>query len=248
MKFPRLAAILVASCAVAPVSAEEILYLMNGTTMPIKSHRVIDGMIHCDLGSDGKIAFPERNVERIENAGHNVYLGPSFANVLGEGVQAGSARDENTAYPAFGTTSGNTRRSSINRRELLGKDGDIDEPDTGARLDDAGLAVVMPQHRHPNRVIRGMQSTGRLDMNRTRRASSRNTTSRIHVPGTETTALGNKEVIGPVRPPRGSRSNPVQITGLTLKDGTPPDTTPPPPPENSDGGTDGGSESGGGGE
>jgi len=236
MKFPRFAVVLAALFVLVPVSAEEILYLMNGTTMPIKTHKIIDGMIHCDLGSDGKIAFPERNVERIENAGRDVYLGPSLkSNVAADGVQATAERDENTAYPAYGTTSGNTRRSSTNRRELLGKNGNIDQK-SEVKRDEAGLAVVLPTRRHPNSAVRGMQSTGRMDLNRSRRATSRNDSSRLHNPSAPTTALGSKEVIGTVRPPRGSRSNPVEVTGLTLKDGKAPNTTPPPPPPPADDG------------
>lgn len=225
MKFPRITIfICVVVLAAGSVAAEEILYLMNGTTMPIKSHKVIDGMIHCDLGEDGRIAFPERNVERIEKAGREVYLGPSLklntTKADGSGVVIKSSRDENTAYPAFGSTSGDSRRSSINRREKLNEQAKQKD----FTRDEAGIAVVTPAQRSPNAVIRGMRSSGRLE-NRKTRSSSRNNTSRIYQPDSQTNSLGTKEVIGTIKPPRGSKSNPVEVRGLTLKDGTPPNTT-----------------------
>lgn len=57
----------------APAYADEILFFTNGTTMPIKSHLIKDGMIHVDLGARASMAFPATSVDRIEQSGRPVY-------------------------------------------------------------------------------------------------------------------------------------------------------------------------------
>jgi len=55
-------------------AAEEIVHFTNGNTMAVRSHRIDNGMIHVDLGSNGFMAFPEQLVERIEAADQKVHL------------------------------------------------------------------------------------------------------------------------------------------------------------------------------
>jgi hypothetical protein len=70
--FPLLAAFAV----VGGAFAEEVVYFNNGTSMPIRSHRVEAGMIHVDLGDNGFMAFPEYMVDRIDG-GSSIQLKPS---------------------------------------------------------------------------------------------------------------------------------------------------------------------------
>lgn len=257
MKFPRASSLslkivlgMLLLVAGSLVFAEEIIYFTNGTAMPIKSHKIIDSMIHVDLGSDGKIAFPERNVERIEAAGYDVYLGPSGrTNVTTSGgVQVSSGRDENTAYPARGYVSGSSTlsgsKSAMSRREMLNKKAGLETPPIPE--DAAGLAVVNPLRHSPNRAVRKLGETGNLGNQRVRHA--RSNSGPIDTSGVQTTALGDHRVIGPVTPTRrGSKSNPVIVTRMTLKDGTPPrtDGTRPPADPPADPPAGGDSDSGG---
>ena len=251
MKFPRASSLslkivlgMLLCVAGSLVFAEEIIFFTNGTAMPIKSHKIIDEMIHVDLGSDGKIAFPERNVERIESAGYDVYLGPSRrTNVTSSGVQVTSGRDEKTAYPARGYVSGGSTlsgsKSALSRREILNKRAGLESPPIPE--DAAGLAVVNPLRHSPNQVVRKLGATGNFGNQRTRHA--RSSSGPVDTAGGQTTALGDHRVIGSITPTkRGSKSHPVIITGITLKDGTPPGTggsTPPadPPPTGGDSGS-----------
>ena len=240
MKFPRASSLplkvvlgMLLLAAGSLVFAEEIIYFTNGTAMPIQSYKIIDEMIHVDLGSDGKIAFPERNVERIEEAGHDVYLGPSLrTNVTTGGVQVSSGRNENTAYPARGYSHGSRFKigvkSAVSRREMLNERAGLKSPPIPQ--DGAGLAVVNPLRHSPNEAVRELGSTGNFGNQRARLA--RSSSAPVATTDGQTTALGNHRVIGPITPTRrGSKANPVIVTGLALKDGTLPAGTQAPPPD-----------------
>jgi hypothetical protein len=70
--------LLALALAALPAAAEEVLYLTNGSQMPVISHWVEGDMIHVDLGGNGFMAFPRQLVERIDTD-TKVKLRPSSA-------------------------------------------------------------------------------------------------------------------------------------------------------------------------
>lgn len=60
-----------------PALAEKIVHLSNGSSMPIRGYKIEGEMIMVDVGDDGYIGFPKTMVERIEDAGSDVWLPPS---------------------------------------------------------------------------------------------------------------------------------------------------------------------------
>ncbi len=112
-----LAALLVAAGLAA--RAEEIVHFTNGTTMAVRSHRVEGSMIRVDLGANAVMAFPVGQVERITEAGQDVYLQPSQrqANVVLSGDDGAAAVPER--YPVTGES---TVPSRFRGRKGGGKD------------------------------------------------------------------------------------------------------------------------------
>jgi hypothetical protein len=45
--------------------ADEVVTFTNGTSMPVRSHHVEDGMLHVDLGGNAFLAFPEDMVDGL---------------------------------------------------------------------------------------------------------------------------------------------------------------------------------------
>lgn len=97
------------------VLAEEIVHLTNGTTMAIRSHTIKDGMIHVDLGSNALMAFPAYMVEKIEKAGKDVYVGPSYqrANIAASRIGGGGNVQVSTGSTRGGAAYPMTGRSSV---------------------------------------------------------------------------------------------------------------------------------------
>ena len=60
--------------------ADEIVHFTNGAEMPVKSHTVDKGqsMVKLDLGGNSFISFPMSMVDKIVNAGQDVFLNPVF--------------------------------------------------------------------------------------------------------------------------------------------------------------------------
>ena len=100
----RLSLIAALGCFVAvSARADEILFFANGTTMPIKSHLIKDGMIHVDLGAKASMAFPATAVDRIEQSGRPVYTtGGKMANqaVAGGQFSGSTEQDGKAQVPA----------------------------------------------------------------------------------------------------------------------------------------------------
>ena len=95
---PWLFAVLLATAA----SADEVIYFTNGTSLPIRSHRIEKDMISVDLGTDARMGFPVYMVDKIESAGRKVYLNPTY-HPSNQAVAAGSGEagaDETAALPA----------------------------------------------------------------------------------------------------------------------------------------------------
>jgi hypothetical protein len=63
-------AVVAASASV--LSAGEVIFFKNGTTLPVETHRVESDMIHVDLGRGSVMAFPLSMVERVEVGGVDV--------------------------------------------------------------------------------------------------------------------------------------------------------------------------------
>jgi hypothetical protein len=171
----RLKSLILAGMAVAVVSApavlaEEIIHFTNGKAMTIKSHEVSDGMVHVDLGSDGFIAFPESRVERIEKAGQDVYLPPSFrkANVANgryDGdVKVDAGVSNNGAFPVSGRTSTSARYSSKRGTTVQNGGGsnwqELNPVSTGLH----DIRTFHPAANNVNRAARGLGAVGRTSI------------------------------------------------------------------------------------
>lgn len=98
----RLAGCLVASAIIFPAAAraDEVVSFTNGAEMTVKSHVVDQAteMVKLDLGGNNSISFPINMVDKIVNAGKNVFLNPVYhpqnqaiAGVPGGRPEAGSA-------------------------------------------------------------------------------------------------------------------------------------------------------------
>jgi hypothetical protein len=151
--------------AVAPALAEEVIYFTNGTSMPVRSHEVRGEMIHVDLGGDAFMAFPMYMVEKIEDAGKEVSLTPSFSS--GSNVMAPRKPTPEGSYPVKGNVPSQYSKSQnkaprlINKSEMVDEDGKmgtaVQRPLKGHRgANRRGLGVV-------GRSSRAQQSTGEGD-------------------------------------------------------------------------------------
>jgi hypothetical protein len=60
--------------------ADEIVHFTNGAEMPVRSHSVDkeQSMVRLDLGGNSFISFPMTMVDKIVNAGQDVFLNPVF--------------------------------------------------------------------------------------------------------------------------------------------------------------------------
>jgi len=63
---------------VSSVWADEVVHFTNGTSLVIVGHKVEKDMISIDLGANASMSFPLSMVERVENAGRNVFTGESY--------------------------------------------------------------------------------------------------------------------------------------------------------------------------
>jgi hypothetical protein len=132
-----LALIVVVAAATGLAQAEEIIYFTNGTSMPIRDHEVRGDMIHVDLGDDAFMAFPMRMVDRVEKAGKQVILAPSFN---GGNKRAGKPKvaDNDGSFPVTAQTPGRYKRGSA----LQDPAGDRDDPTIDR--DEHGVTVYRP--------------------------------------------------------------------------------------------------------
>ncbi len=69
-----LLAVLLAALLAPLAAAEEIVHFKNGTSMPIRGHEVEGDMIRLDLGDNAFLAFPARQIDRIEKAAAGVLV------------------------------------------------------------------------------------------------------------------------------------------------------------------------------
>lgn len=68
MRIPRAAVLLIATLLVGSTAlADEIIHFTSGSSLPVKSYTIENGMITVVLSDAATIAFPETLVERIES-------------------------------------------------------------------------------------------------------------------------------------------------------------------------------------
>lgn len=239
MKQPFGVCLFLLAFAVGSVAAEEIIHFTNGTTMPIRSHRVVDGMVHADLGSDSFMAFPEYMVERIEAAGADVYLSPSYnnANVTAGGSRIDAGNSARRTAPQTGSMSVSSRfRSSPNEgRDDAERDGRT--PLIG--VDRGGTAVTYPARNSRNAKARQLGATGQL-LNHSSGVVQGGPSSHV---GSQQFGRGN--VIGSVTPPQSRRRGNVSVGRVTMRDGTGLQPGAQPADSGNDSQSSGGSEEGG---
>ena len=207
MILPCLAVLLI--LAAGAVQAEEIVYFTNGNAMPIRSHEVRGSMIHVDLGSDAFMAFPLSMVEKVEVAGKEVVLDPSFSSnkVFSTAGPGGGGN-----FPVRGTE---PSRYSDSKNKLPME---IAEEDPSVDYDGKmGVAVYRPYHNSNQAGKRALASAGHR---RAGGSSERLGTRRV----------GNRHVIGGADPPGASRGKPP-IVSLEPKSKA---STPTPPPDSQD--------------
>ena len=112
-RFVRVFSVLAAIGAL-PLSAvaDEIVHFTNGAEMTVRSHTVEKekAMVKLDLGGNSFIAFPMAMVDKIVNAGRDVFLNPSFhpSNQAIAGVSGGAGADN--SIRGAGDPSGFVRR------------------------------------------------------------------------------------------------------------------------------------------
>jgi len=98
--FGRMATVLVAlGCIGSNARADEIVHFTNGAEMAVRSHVVTNEMLKLDLGGNNSISFPISMVDKIVNAGQNVFLNPVYypSNQALPGVSAAPAADASVA-------------------------------------------------------------------------------------------------------------------------------------------------------
>jgi hypothetical protein len=193
------------------VAADEIVYFTNGTAMPIRSHKVENGMIRVDLGNDSAMAFPLSMVEKVENAGRNVFQNPSFGPANQAVGPVGTSGGGSAAAPA---ATGYATLPSRNRaRSAAGGREPANSEDQLALGGPANPAPPEPS-AGPTAAVRRMRAMGRM------------TTG----PGEDgTLQRGGRIVIGSRNPQTGAPT-PKPIVGFGPRT-TEPAETPEPAPE-----------------
>jgi hypothetical protein len=156
------------------VSAEEIVFFANGTSMPIRTHEIRGEMLHVDLGGDSFMAFPLYMVEKIEKAGQNVILKPSYSagNQIMPGAGGdGGGRPDLSAAPI--------RRTSTIRGESTQQQAPIDRKTKGM------IGAPVPDSNH---------TTGRANMKDNFDPRMQRGRSRSNYINTK--QIGSKRVVG----------------------------------------------------
>jgi len=99
--------------------ADEIVHFTNGAEMTVRSHTVEKDkdMVRLDLGGNSFIAFPMAMVDKIVNAGRDVFLNPVFhpSNQAIAGASGGAVADNSIR--------GNGDPSGLVRRPVKGTAG-----------------------------------------------------------------------------------------------------------------------------
>jgi hypothetical protein len=172
-------------------AAQEVIYFTNGTTMPVRSHKVVGEMIHITLGSDASMAFPRSMVEKIEAGGQDLLL--STGSAYGNRMVPGTGRPR----PVQGQAP--TRSSS---GKVLPVQTVADDPQV--EMDASGVAVYRPysSSNQKNKQKVGLAGHQRVTMGSASTGEGRTGTRRV----------GNRHVIGGASPSNFRAG--VPVTGL----------------------------------
>jgi len=205
MRNKILISVFLGSCLLAgPAMAEQIILFSNGTSMPIRSHKIQGEMIHVDLGNDGFIAFPASMVDRVVEAGKDVVISPSSA---GSNQVVGKVETDPTgSFPVQG-------QRPAKRQPRASAAATDDAAEFGR--DERGMEVHRPFARSGHPAKARLAAVGDRSSFQRRNGDVRR---------------GGKTVIGPTGSPRGSRPT---VYGMAVKAGGPTgnsEAVPPPTP------------------
>ncbi len=203
--------ILISVAAAWTASADEILYFKNGTTMPVRGHRVDGATVHVDLNS-GAIAFPVEMIERIERAGKDVFVDPSGKTRANRVLDGG-----NTVTGDYSVAGRAPIRYSRDERPDLEADAAPPPIDS----DDNGMAVYKP-FRGQGGAKGKIAHTGSREV----LSSPMITSKQNGILGTS--RIGSRNTIGSTTPP-GTGKRP-RVIGLAARDAS---ASEPPPQEDS---------------
>ena len=91
--------LVLASVGLVPLTAfaDEIVHFANGAEMTVRSHNVEPdkSMVKLDLGGNSFISFPMSMVDKIVNAGHDVFVNPNF-HPSNQAIASGAVRTVDT--------------------------------------------------------------------------------------------------------------------------------------------------------
>jgi hypothetical protein len=203
--------------AAGTARAEEIIYFTNGTAMPIRAYEVRDSMIHVDLGGDSFMAFPLTMVEKVEAAGKEVVLDPSFSGNMRSSTAAPGAGGN---FPVRGSVP--SRYSDSKNKLPLQVAEEDPEVDYDGKM---GVAVYRP--------FQGSRQAGKRMVGA---AGNQRVTGRSDRLGAQ--RVGSRHVIGATDPPNANNGRPP-LVGLEPKSTTKPPTQPPADDQQQDSGDSG---------
>jgi hypothetical protein len=160
--------------AAGPLLAQEVVYFTNGTTMPVMSHDVEDGMVHVALSPGSSMAFPMDQVDRIVKGGEEVFNSSLMdASTIKNRMHAGAR-----VTPVMDTrVSGRPMSHQINGEwsgnKLVGN--------PNVERTQGGMAVYKP-YAGTGQANESRSLTGRLDMLATRQPAGGASASNPNVP------------------------------------------------------------------
>jgi|GEM_PF-6745667 len=184
-----------------PVFAEEIVYFTSGSRMVIQNHKVLDGMMHVDLGKGSSMAFPVTMVEKVTYGDKAVFDLSSYDGTAN--IATSSNRGSRGARTAFASADRSYHSYARNRSRRATGDG---AAAAAKALDDLLLGRTAGGHaapadfqrplaNHVNRAARQMTVAGdKRIFGRTAAAASRTPTGRSAQ--TATTPGGEKILFG----------------------------------------------------
>jgi hypothetical protein len=98
--------------AVLPSMGDEVVYFTSGTRMVVQGHKVLDNMLHIDLGEESSMALPVAMVEKVTNGSKTVFDSAAYQGASSK--DSGAAIGDRTAFasPDRGFTSYARNRST----------------------------------------------------------------------------------------------------------------------------------------
>jgi hypothetical protein len=212
---------------VLPSLADEVVYFTSGSRMAVKGHKVMDNMIHIDLGEESSMAFPVAMVEKVTNGGKTVFDSASY-----QGVASEVASDSIGDRTAFASPDAEFTSYARNRSTRAGGRGSRGNQGSGAAaaaraLDNllqgsSGSTPAPPDYRrpfagHPNKSMRKVTVAGDMrSFGPNAAANSRN--SRGEMSHTALTPGGAQILGGEPTSGRntGNSQNGLEIIGMEL--------------------------------